>query len=157
MLFVKQLYASIYVANRYTTKTLFFGANDAVLPGGKQHIPLEEYKKNLKAIIQHPAIKAQNLTLLLMTPPPINEYQTQITDKGHGHDTLQRKAATTKMYADACRSVGVELGITVVDIWRAFMTSVGWEDGKPLDGSKDVPNNPALENLFSDGTSPRGI
>jgi hypothetical protein len=72
-------------------------------------------------------------------------------DYNHGHDTFQRTASNTKLYADACREVGAELGVTVVDIWTAFMTSVGWEEGKPLDGSKDVPRNPDLENLLSDG------
>lgn len=86
-----------------------------------------------------------------MTPPPINEYQTEVMDHGHGHDTLQRTASNTKLYADACRDVGAELDVTVVDIWRAFMTSVGWEEGKPLDGSKNAPKNLALENLLSDG------
>lgn len=89
-----------------------------------------------------------------MTPPPTNEHQTEIMDKIHGHDTLQRTAGNTKEYADACRGVGTEIGVTVVDIWQAFMTSVGWEEGKPLDGSKDVPKNPALEDLLSDGMSP---
>lgn len=138
-----------------TIKTLFLGANDAVLPGGKQHIPLEDYKNNLKTIIQHPAVKAQNLIVLLMTPPPTNEYQTEVMAKIHGHDTLQRTASNTKVYADACREIGAELGVTVVDIWRAFMTSVGWVEGKPLAGSKDAPKNPALGNLLSDGRSHR--
>lgn len=31
--------------------TVFFGANDASLPGERQHIPLEEYGKNLEKII----------------------------------------------------------------------------------------------------------
>ncbi|KAK2762575.1 hypothetical protein FQN54_000748 [Arachnomyces sp. PD_36] len=131
--------------------TIFFGANDAVLPGGVQYIPVEDYKRNLKAIIQHPAVKEQNLTVFLLTPPPINEYQTEVMDHGHGHDRLQRTASNTKVYADACREVGAELGVIVVDIWRAFMTFVGWEEGKPLDGSKDVPENAALAKLFSDG------
>ena len=31
--------------------TVFFGANDASLPGERQHVPLEEYGKNLEKII----------------------------------------------------------------------------------------------------------
>ena len=31
--------------------TIFFGANDAALPGERQHVPLEEYAKNLGTII----------------------------------------------------------------------------------------------------------
>lgn len=31
--------------------TIFFGANDAALPGERQHVPMEEYAKNLGTII----------------------------------------------------------------------------------------------------------
>lgn len=36
--------------------TIFFGANDAALLGGtgeKQHVPIEEYKENLRKMVQH--------------------------------------------------------------------------------------------------------
>jgi hypothetical protein len=96
-------------------------------------------------------VKAQNLNLLLLTPPPINEYQTEITDRGYGHTTLQRTAINTKRYADACREVGASLGVPVADIWRAFMTAAGWEEGQPLAGAKDVAKNSILESFLSDG------
>jgi len=32
--------------------TVYFGANDAVMPGNPQHIPLQEYSSNLHTIIQ---------------------------------------------------------------------------------------------------------
>ena len=31
--------------------TVFFGANDAALPGERQHVPMEEYAKNLGTIV----------------------------------------------------------------------------------------------------------
>ena len=31
--------------------TVFFGANDAALPGQRQHVPVEDYGKNLEKII----------------------------------------------------------------------------------------------------------
>ena len=36
--------------------TIFFGANDAALPdrsSARQHVPLLEYKENLKRIVEH--------------------------------------------------------------------------------------------------------
>ena len=33
--------------------TVFFGANDASLPGERQHVPVEEYGRNLEKIISH--------------------------------------------------------------------------------------------------------
>mmetsp|Transcript_23398 Transcript_23398/g.32787 ORF Transcript_23398/g.32787 Transcript_23398/m.32787 type:complete len:282 (-) Transcript_23398:192-1037(-) len=33
--------------------TVFFGANDAALPGELQHVPIDEYEQNLKTIVHH--------------------------------------------------------------------------------------------------------
>ena len=32
--------------------TVFFGANDAALPGERQHVPIDEYAKNLATIVK---------------------------------------------------------------------------------------------------------
>ena len=31
--------------------TVFFGANDATLPGERQHVPIDDYEKNLETIV----------------------------------------------------------------------------------------------------------
>ncbi|KAJ0694676.1 putative SGNH hydrolase superfamily [Helianthus annuus] len=46
--------------------TVFFGANDAALTGRyseRQHVPLEEYKENLRKIVRH--LKVTHLTISL--------------------------------------------------------------------------------------------
>ncbi|CAM8940135.1 unnamed protein product [Rhodiola kirilowii] len=51
--------------------TVFFGANDACLPNrcsGFQHVPIDEYKKNLQAIKRWPATE-----VILISPPPIDD------------------------------------------------------------------------------------
>ncbi|PGG95991.1 hypothetical protein AJ79_09783 [Helicocarpus griseus UAMH5409] len=130
--------------------TVFFGANDAVLPGFQQHVPIDLYKDCLTKILTHPAVKAHPETkLLLLTPPPVNEYQFDPT--GPDPESFMRKASVTKLYADTCRSVGDTLNVPVADIWTAFMNAVGWEDGKPLAGSRDAPVNEKLGGILSDG------
>ncbi|KAL1964988.1 hypothetical protein VTN77DRAFT_6188 [Rasamsonia byssochlamydoides] len=131
--------------------TIFFGANDAVLPPYAQHVPLSQYKENLKAIVEHPMVRAQNPKIIILTPPPINEYQLEIFDAEKGFPTPSRAASNTRLYADACREVANSLGIPVVDIWTAFMKAAGWQEGQPLAGSKDIPRNDILEGLFTDG------
>ncbi|KAL1998670.1 hypothetical protein VTN02DRAFT_5769 [Thermoascus thermophilus] len=131
--------------------TIFFGANDSILPGFYQHVPLEEYKENLTAIIKHPATRAQDPKILLLTPPPVNEYQLATLDLQKGFPSPSRTASNTKRYADACREVAGSLGVPVVDIWTAFMKAAGWQEGQPLPGSKEIPNNAVLEGLLSDG------
>ncbi|XP_037461378.1 GDSL esterase/lipase At5g62930-like isoform X3 [Triticum dicoccoides] len=56
--------------------TIFFGANDAALPGRtsqRQHVLVEEYKQNLKTIVNHLKDCSKSMVILLITPPPIDE------------------------------------------------------------------------------------
>ncbi|KUL89950.1 hypothetical protein ZTR_02897 [Talaromyces verruculosus] len=136
---------------RVRLMTIFFGANDAVLPPHTQQVPLEQYKENLKFLIQHPSVKEHGTKIIVLTPPPINEYQLKFFDAEKGFDTPSRTAANTKRYADACRDVAQSLGVPVADIWMAIMKSTGWEVGQPLTGSKDVPANEQLASMLTDG------
>ena len=68
-----------------------------------------------------------------------------------GYSNPLRSAEHTKTYADACRSVGAELGVPVLDLWSIFMAKVGWKEGEPLIGSKKVARNDILEKLLNDG------
>lgn len=53
--------------------TVFFGANDAALPGGKQHVPLETFQQNLVRIVEHIHSTLGNSTpIVLLTPPPFD-------------------------------------------------------------------------------------
>ena len=123
-------------------QTIFFGANDATVPGHNQNVPLDEYKSNLKAIISHPLITAHPTKFLLLTPPPVNEQQ---------FDQLDRLADRTRQYADALKAVGAELGLPVADLWTAFMTKAGWKEGDPLLGKRGVKGSSKLIALLSDG------
>ncbi|EHA25238.1 hypothetical protein CBS147343_6215 [Aspergillus niger] len=131
--------------------TIWFGANDASLPGFEQHVPIETYKQNLRNIIQHPLTKAQNPRIMIITPPPINEYQLAGFDamKGNPHPT--RTNAHARKYGQAAREVAAEFGLPVADVWSAFMSTVGWKEGQPLVGSRDLPEDGKFASLFTDG------
>ncbi|MBA0662475.1 hypothetical protein Goklo_006585 [Gossypium klotzschianum] len=50
--------------------TVFFGANDACLPdryGAFQHVPLDEYKRNLHSIVAYLKVKLPSFTSLIYT------------------------------------------------------------------------------------------
>ncbi|KAN0083014.1 SGNH hydrolase-type esterase domain containing protein [Elaphomyces granulatus] len=130
--------------------SIFFGTNDSVLDQYYQHVPLEDYKENLRAIVGHPLTRAQRPRILILTPPPVSEYMLEAIEDVRG----SRTASNTKRYADACREVANSLDIPVVDIWSAFMGIAGWHDGQALPGSKDIPRNVNLENLLTDGLHP---
>jgi hypothetical protein len=57
----------------------------------------------------------------------------------------------SKTYSEAAREVGASLKVPVADIWTAFMTTTGWQEGQPLVGSRDLPNNEQFSSLFTDG------
>ena len=136
---------------------IFFGANDACLPGTStgQHVSINRYSQNLRELIAHPIVKKHQPRLILVTPPPVDEYTLEESGPGSEDSEIQRTAEHTKKYADACRKVGTESGIAVVDLWSIFMAKTGWKHGQPLAGSKDVERSKTLGVLLSDGKSGR--
>jgi lysophospholipase L1-like esterase len=138
-----------------TLQTIFFGANDACLPGSPsgQFVPLDEYCGYLKELATHPDVLAHDPHVMLVTPPPIDEYQLAIEAHTMGLSEPSRTAINTKRYADGCRQVARSLDIPVVDLWTAFMKEAGWEEGQPLPGSRDSEANETFQRLFHDGQS----
>ncbi|RYR30039.1 hypothetical protein Ahy_B01g054815 [Arachis hypogaea] len=56
--------------------TIFFGANDAALSGRtseRQHVPIEDYKQNLRKIVLHLKECSPTMQIVLITPPPVCE------------------------------------------------------------------------------------
>ncbi|MEJ1287326.1 cleavage and polyadenylation specificity factor 3 [Cricetulus griseus] len=56
--------------------TVFFGANDATLKdeNPKQHVPLDEYSANLRAMVQYlRSVDILEERVILITPPPLGE------------------------------------------------------------------------------------
>jgi len=135
----------------HTGQTVFFGANDAVLEGLPQHVPLEEYRTNLHTIVTHEALQGHNPKLILITPAPICEYKTQEYSLENGKTYKQRMAAKTKEYADVALEVGRGAGVPTVNLWNAFMAYAGWSEGEPLLGCKTQPRNERLGALLRDG------
>ncbi|KAI7177474.1 hypothetical protein D0869_07261 [Hortaea werneckii] len=149
---------------------LFFGANDARLPSTgepEQHVPLESFKANLRAVATLPQLREHHpgSKVLLITPPPVDERLCEADDAGKGIFHPRRTAETTALYAQAVRDVGAELNsasggdavgdVAVLDLWGCFMRVAGWVPGEPLIGSKDVeqvdPGKGGLERLLKDG------
>lgn len=136
---------------------ILFGANDACLPGSEpdcQHVPLDIYKANLRRIIKHASdatAQTQPPGVILVTPPPINEYALEVTDAAKGVLGRRRTAEHTMMYADACKSVGRELEVSVLDLWALCMEGARYQPGNLLPGSKKVERNQYLDQVLSDG------
>ncbi|KAF2836794.1 SGNH hydrolase [Patellaria atrata CBS 101060] len=146
--------------------TIFFGANDAALPyppdpDGRplQSIPLDLYKQNLRAILTHPALLAHNPHIILITPPPVDEWQFVVLSTD---GEMRRNSTTTAQYAEAVREVGEEVrkqgaDVRVLDLWALMMASAGYhappqpQINSPLPGSRKLPQNLKLKQLLHDG------
>eukprot|EP00899_Mesostigma_viride_P008208 jgi/Mesvir1/17389/Mv08688-RA.1 len=114
--------------------TVFFGANDAAMPDGdsaRAHVPLAEYKDNLRHIVADIKASGDGSTLvILIAPPPVDvvarrKYALQLYgDKASG--LPDRTNPVTGTYADACREVAAQLGCPVVDLWTAMQAQPDW-------------------------------
>ena len=116
-------------------------------------MPLAEYSQNLKDILTHKLVAVHKPRLILITPPPINEYQLEDGDRERGFVEASRTAEHTRTYAIACRHIGKELDVPVLDLWAAMMAKAGWKEGEKLVGSKAAPRNEILDSMLSDGES----
>lgn len=59
-----EMFDEIVLKNSPDLVVLFFGANDAVVPGVLQHVPLEKYRENLMNMID--TLKKVQLSLILV-------------------------------------------------------------------------------------------
>ena len=55
--------------------TVFFGANDACVPGEAQHVPIDVFRENLKRIVSWEGVKLHGTRVMLVTPGPVDEWQ----------------------------------------------------------------------------------
>jgi lysophospholipase L1-like esterase len=147
---------------RIRLMTIFFGANDARLPntpgGPQQHIPIEEFRQNLRAIVNHPLVRAHpDIGLILITPPPVDERKSLSCDKVKDPkcgDVHRRRAPVTAAYAQAVRDLGRETDLPVIDLWTAMIAKAGGTapgDDDLIVGDAAAPVSVDLQNLLEDG------
>ena len=98
---------------------VFFGANDAILPTTPRfkalHVPLAEYVKNLKKIVQMSQTGFPEIKIVLVVPPPVDE-----TRRHWRHNNV------TSTYAKACMDTAKELGLMGIDTFSIFQKQPNW-------------------------------
>lgn len=87
--------------------TVWLGANDAALadgPASSQHVPVKEYRRSLRDIVEHVRRVADHV--ILMTPPPVDDSvrADQMHERGLGRSP-DRTDMATAVYAKACAQV----------------------------------------------------
>lgn len=138
---------------------VLLGANDAalVMPELSQHVPLDEYKANLKTIITHPNITAHKPKILLVTPPPLDEIKITQADLEWGWPHATRQHAISASYSEAARQVAKEVeGTILIDLYSLIMEyaiskTPGWDASLPKLGTPECGQRGYLEKLLPDG------
>ncbi|XP_055829496.1 GDSL esterase/lipase At5g62930 isoform X2 [Solanum dulcamara] len=131
--------------------TIFFGANDAALLGRtseRQHVPLEEYKENLRKMIQHFKKCSPSMLVLLITPPPIDEAgRFEYARSQYGDKAMQLPERTNEVsgeYAKQCVELAKELGLPSVNLWSKMQETEGWQRKFLSDGLHLTPEGNAI-------------
>ncbi|KAF3334685.1 GDSL esterase/lipase [Carex littledalei] len=121
--------------------TIFFGANDAVLLGRqseKQHVPLNEYKDNLRKMISHLKEMSPNMVVVLIAPPPVDEDgREQYAKSLYGEKARklpERTNEVTGTYARQCVELAEEMQIPCIDTWSVMQQTEGWQKSFLRDG-----------------------
>ena len=119
---------------------VWLGANDAALSGGDsaaQHVPLAEYRNNLRAILGHVKALPGNPRALLMTPPPVDEAaRLRFT----GGAAPERTNAAAEAYARACLEVAQETDTLALSLWDGIF----WREKMLCDGLHLSPSGEEL-------------
>lgn len=104
---------------------VYFGGNDSAKPhpnGLGSHVPLDEYVENMKKIAIHLKSLSENIRLIFLTAPAVNEIQIHEVLR----DLVHRKNETCQKYAEACVKLCKELDVKVIDLWTALQQRNDW-------------------------------
>lgn len=131
--------------------TVFLGANDAALSGRtseRQHVPLEEYKENLKKIVHHLKECSPKMLIVLITPPPIDEEgRKEFARSLYGDKAMElpeRTNVVTGTYAKQCVELAKELGLPSINLWSKMQETDGWQKKFLSDGLHLTPDGNAV-------------
>lgn len=125
--------------------TIWFGANDAVVEGGWQHVPLDRFRANLETLVERVRspksmwYSPQTRIVLVSCPPVViaDRHRAQIAKwKEFGSKGAQpwpdRNPENTKKYAMAAVGVGEKLGVPTLDVYHAVCEAAGSEKQEDL-------------------------
>ncbi|KAG2678876.1 hypothetical protein I3760_11G024500 [Carya illinoinensis] len=132
--------------------TVFFGANDAALLGRsseRQHVPIEEYKENLRKIVRHLKECSPTVLVVLITPPPVDEagrkeYAHRSVYGEKADELPERTNEVTRLYAEQCIELAKEMGLCSVDLWSKMQEREGWQKKFLSDGLHLTPEGNAV-------------
>ncbi|ODQ66581.1 SGNH hydrolase [Nadsonia fulvescens var. elongata DSM 6958] len=120
---------------------IFFGSNDAS-SNDIQKVPVDRFERNLREMVG----SAQEAgVLVILVGPALHE-------KIDSHSDDPRNTATNKIYSDIVEKVANEFQVPFLNLWLAFLESVGWVDGEEaIPGTIGYTGSKSISHLLSDG------
>ncbi|KAL0916450.1 hypothetical protein M5K25_013967 [Dendrobium thyrsiflorum] len=115
---------------------VYFGGNDSIGPypsGLGPHVPLPEYKENMRKIADHLKNLSENTHVIFLSCPPLNE-EKLLQSTSTALSEIVRTNATCRLYSEACIQVCEEMNLKVIDLWTAFQERDDWADTCFTDG-----------------------
>ncbi|PHU06907.1 GDSL esterase/lipase CPRD49 [Capsicum chinense] len=112
---------------------IYFGGNDSLEPhpsGLGAHVPLPEYVENMRKIAIHLKSLSEKTRIIFLTAPAISE--AQITEVFG--NCLGRSNESCRKYSEACVQLCQELGVKVIDLWKAIQQRDDWSTACFTDG-----------------------
>lgn len=114
--------------DKHLLVTVWFGANDAAAPGENPHVPLDEFGRNLRSMLEHLKRTADHVVVL--TPPPVHgptrlDFQRRKFGSG-ATGVLERNTETAGQYAAEAVRVARELEVPVLDVHRLMLAEPDW-------------------------------
>lgn len=104
-----------------TLMVVFFGANDATAPDYFMHVPLEEYGANLRSIVRRSQDAMPGVTVVIVTPPPIDEHTLSQFEWYAGRN-LQMASA----YAEEAARAAEATGALLLDLNSLMLSRTDW-------------------------------
>lgn len=132
------------LAHHPAVVVLQFGINDSAVdvwkkpPATAPRVPLEDYRKNLREMVQ--TLKQQNTRVILMTPNPISwtdALRKLYNTAPYVLDDPDGMNVNLRHYADAVRQLAKEEGTGLIDIYTEFKNADAMPKHKPGWLSKD--------------------
>lgn len=127
--------------------TVFFGSNDASETPFLS-VPLERYTENITYIVS--ALQKAGVKVIVVGPA--------LHDEAHPNSMfkdLPPKFPLTTLrnleYSNAAAGVAKKCGVPFVDLWHAFLASVGWQEGDPIPGDVGSNSPLSISHLLNDG------
>ncbi|KAJ0974095.1 hypothetical protein J5N97_016060 [Dioscorea zingiberensis] len=114
---------------------VYFGGNDSMEPhpsGLGPHVPLEEYKENMRIIAKHLKSLSETIRIIFLSCPPLNEetFRNRISTGLQ----LVRTNELCRRYSEACIEVAKEMDVKVIDLFNAIQKRDDWADACFYDG-----------------------